>query len=98
MIRRSYGSVAHLGERLHGMEEVASSILVGSTINARYPKSLHVRERVKIEIIQARRALNYQQMPMKALRNQGFSFISRKNVNFVYKTGPSSNVPKKRDS
>ena len=25
------GSVAHLGERLHGMEEVASSILVGST-------------------------------------------------------------------
>ena len=36
MIWRSYGSVAHLGERLHGMEEVASSILVGSTINARY--------------------------------------------------------------
>ena len=25
------GSVAHLGERLHGMEEVAGSIPVGST-------------------------------------------------------------------
>ena len=27
-----YGAVAHLGERFHGMEEVASSSLVGSTI------------------------------------------------------------------
>lgn len=26
------GAVAHLGERFHGMEEVASSILVSSTI------------------------------------------------------------------
>ena len=26
------GPVAQLGERLHGMQEVASSILVGSTI------------------------------------------------------------------
>lgn len=27
-----FGAVAHLGERFHGMEEVASSILVSSTI------------------------------------------------------------------
>ena len=26
-----FGAVAHLGERLHGMEEVAGSIPVGST-------------------------------------------------------------------
>ena len=35
------GSVAHLGERLHGMEEVAGSIPVGSTIfvnDSRYNK------------------------------------------------------------
>ena len=30
-IINKHGSVAHLGERLHGMEEVASSILVRST-------------------------------------------------------------------
>ena len=40
MIRRSYGSVAHLGERLHGMEEVASSILVGSTKSIVKPREI----------------------------------------------------------
>ena len=42
-IDNANGSVAHLGERLHGMEEVASSILVRSTKITRYcrsPKSL----------------------------------------------------------
>ena len=32
IVRYNSGAVAHLGERLHGMEEVASSILVSSTI------------------------------------------------------------------
>ena len=32
------GSVAHLGERLHGMEEVEGSIPFRSTRNTRYQK------------------------------------------------------------
>ena len=36
------GSVAHLGERLHGMEEVVGSIPIRSTINVIIPSFLQL--------------------------------------------------------
>ena len=40
IINIAVGSVAHLEERLHGMEEVASSILVGSTKTTKIPNPM----------------------------------------------------------
>ncbi len=58
-IKNANGSVAHLGERLHGMEEVASSILVRSTKITRYQLTgKHRKEAILRETLQEQKGDN----------------------------------------
>ena len=68
------GSVAHLGERLHGMEEVEGSIPFRSTINALYPSPWRQGFREKIEKMASNSAQTLKQA-MKCPEKSGFFLV-----------------------